>query len=394
MDREYEYLLHLMGAYLQEEEPEVIPDASWENLQRLAQIHNLTGVLNYVAMTYPICPDRQKQAMHRRLCMSTIAGFSGRGALAEEFSQMLSDHEIDHIMMKGFVLKEFYPVPELRTYGDIDLVIRKEDRAKCHELMKELGFQVVTDWEPVYSYRRESEFYEIHTELLETDISAKVNCREYFRDLWDHVHCVEGNRFEFEPEYHFLYLLTHLAKHVVSSGAGIRMYMDVAVFVKHYGASLNWARIAEELNLLLLWDFANVVFHVVEQYFGIRNPTEGKPVNLEVMESFLTMTMAGGLFGMTGRNAGVTSIKNESRAHGGFSRLGTIKNRLFPAAETIENRYTYLQKRPWLLPVAWVHRLAITGSSFHEHTEEARSIMSVDQEEVQRLNRMYEEIGL
>lgn len=394
MEREKEYLLHLLGAYLRGDEPQIQPDADWERLRQLARIHNLAGVLAYLAMKYPVCQDRQAQAAHRKFCMSTIAGFAQRGSLAEAFSQTLSDHGIDHIMMKGFVIRDFYPVPEFRSYGDIDLVIRKDDRVKCHELMKQLGFAVETDWEPVYSYTRENEFYEIHTELLETDVSAKVNCREYFHDPWAHVRCAERNRFEFEPEYHFLYLLTHLAKHVVSTGAGIRMYLDVAVFVQHYRNSLNWGRIEEELESLYLRDFANVVLYVVQEYFGIPNPLEAKPVNPKTIDLFLEITMDGGVFGMVGQRAGVTSLKEENRSRGEFSRVGTMMNRLFPAADAIQNRYTYLQKYPWLLPAAWVHRLVKTRGRFHDHTVEARGILSANKEAVQKLSRVYEAIGL
>ena len=394
MEREKEYLLHLLGAYLRGDAPKIQPDADWERLRQLANVHNLSGLLAYLAMKYPICQDRQAQTAHRKFCMSTIAGFAQRGSLAEALSQTLSDHGIDHIMMKGYVIRNFYPVPELRSYGDIDLVIRKDDRIKCHELMKQLGFAVEADWEPVYSYKRENEFYEIHTELLETDISAKVNCREYFRDPWAHVHCAERSRFEFEPEYHFLYLLTHLAKHVVSKGAGIRMYLDVAVFVQHYRDSLNWGRIEAELESLCLREFANVVLNVVQECFGIPNPLEAKPVNPETMELFLETTLDGGIFGMVGQQAGVTSLKEEKRSHGKFSRVGTMMNRLFPAAGTIENRYTYLQRYPWLLPVAWVHRLVKTRDRFRDHTEEAWGIVSADKENVQKLNCLYEAIGL
>ena len=31
---------------------------------------------------------------------------------------------------------------------------------------------------------------------------------------------------------------------------------------------------------------------------------------------------------------------------------------MFPKREYLEHRYPYLKKRPYLLPVAWVHRLA------------------------------------
>lgn len=68
--------------------------------------------------------------------------------------------------------------------------------------------------------------------------------------------------------------------------------------------------------------------------------------------------------------------------------------RLFPAADTIQNRCTYLQKYPWLLPAAWVHRLVKTRGRFHDHTMEARGILSANKEAVQKLSRVYEAIGL
>ena len=122
MEREKEYLLHLLGAYLRGDEPQIQPDVDWERLRQLARIHNLAGVLAYLEMKYPVCQDRQAQAAHRKFCMSTIAGFAQRGSLAEAFSQTLSDHGIDHIMMKGFVIRDFYPVPELRSYGDAGFI--------------------------------------------------------------------------------------------------------------------------------------------------------------------------------------------------------------------------------------------------------------------------------
>lgn len=54
----------------------------------------------------------------------------------------LDAHQIDHLLFKGFIVRDYYtPCPELRTFGDIDFVIRKEDRQKCDELMKELGYE-------------------------------------------------------------------------------------------------------------------------------------------------------------------------------------------------------------------------------------------------------------
>ena len=67
---------------------------------------------------------------------------------------------------------------------------------------------------------------------------------------------------------------------------------------------------------------------------------------------------------------------------------------LFPSANKIETRYTYLQGRHWLLPVAWVHRLFKTRSSWGDHAKQAQDIMNADTEEILKMRRLYKKIGL
>ena len=394
MERESQYLLHLLGAYIKNETPQVRREIDWYQLVKLANIHNLTGTLGYMVMTYPICPDQDLCTRLRSQCMTNLIHFANRGELASVFSGTLAEHGIDHIFMKGYVLREFYPVPELRTFGDIDIVIRQEDRGRCHELMKQLGFQIKTDWEPVYSYLNENEFYELHTELLETDVSSRADYRDYFRDLWQHVMEAGEHCYQFQPEYHFLYMLVHIAKHIVGSGAGLRMYLDVAVFVQHYGERLDWAHISRELETMKLAAFANAVLTLVQESFGIKSPINLLPIPAQTKADFLAFTVDGGVFGQNSRDSGVNSLKNESRSTGEISRTGTIVRRLFPSAQSIKSRYTYLQDRPWLLPAAWVHRLIRTKDKLRDHAQEAQNILSADREAVQKLNALFDEIGL
>lgn len=394
MEKESRYLLHLLGAYLKNEEPEVRPEVDWRALVELAHIHSLAGTLGYMTMTYPICPDGEVCAFLRGRCMDNLIRFANRAALAEDFRRALAQRGIDHIVMKGLVLREFYPVPELRTFGDIDLVIRPEDRKRCHELMLELGFSVKTDWEPVYSYVRDNEFYEIHTELLEVDVSEKADYRGYFRKVWDHAVETEPHCWQFTPEYHFLYLLVHIAKHVTGSGAGLRMYLDIAVFVRQYGDALDWAWVAGELEKLRLAAFANAVLTLVREAFGVTAPLALTPMAERTLDAFLEFTVSGGVFGQSNHDSGVNAMKNESRSGGEISRVGTIARRLFPPARTIQSRYTYLQTKPWLLPAAWVHRLVKTKDKLHDHAQEMQHILSADKSQVRTLNQMFDEIGL
>ena len=394
MDRESEYLLHLLGAYLREERPEPIADADWKKLTQLARTHNVVGILGYMAMSWKLCPDPQLQSGLRMACLNTIGSFAGRGALAEEFSSRLSERGIDHIVMKGLVLRHDFPVPELRTFGDVDLVIRPEDREKCHGLMLELGFSVKTDWEPVYTYVRGTEVYEIHTRIMEVDVAEKANCRPYFDRAWDHARRTGEHRFEFTPEFHFLYLLTHIAKHVAGRGAGIRMYLDVAAFLRRRGGELDWNRVEQDLERLSLSDFANTALTLVYDCFGIAAPGVRKPLPEQLRRDFLEFTMSGGIFGREGQTDGVHALEQGNRGGDEISKAGTLMKRLFPPAESIRDRYTYLQEKPWLLPAAWVHRLAVKKTGWREHTRQAREILSADKETVRKLAWFYRDIGL
>lgn len=388
MEREYRDFLRLMGAFVREEPPRLGADTNWERLAELSRVHSLIGVWGYMLTNYHLCPEMAEGARH--LCISTIAGFSQRNALAEQFSRDLAEQGIDHILMKGYVVKDCYCVPELRTYGDIDLAIRPEDRQRCHHFLLSRGFQVKTDWEPVYSYIRGQEFYELHTRLLDTDIPGKPRLEQWFANPWENAIPMGNHCWKFSTEYHFLYLLAHLAKHISGSGAGVRMYMDIALYVRRFGEDMDWDWVTRSLEETGLASFGNTVLSFVDRYFGVNSPL-GRGVSREILEELAVFTISGGIFGREGRDSGTLTLKGEKPD---ATPAGTVLRRLFPPAKTIENRYTYLQKCPWLLPGAWIHRLVKTRKSWRDHTREARNILTADEETVHTLRQILSKIGL
>lgn len=72
----------------------------------------------------------------------------------------------------------------------------------------------------------------------------------------------------------------------------------------------------------------------------------------------------------------------------------TLFHRVFPSAETIERRYTYLQGHRWLLPVAWIHRVFRNRDQWGNHAKQAKKILNADEEQVRQLKKIYAEIGL
>ena len=228
---------------------------------------------------------------------------------------------------------------------------------------------------------------------MEIDVSEKADYRGYFRKMWQYARPVSPHSYRFTPEFHFLYMLTHIAKHIHGSGAGVRMYLDVAVFIRHYGEQADWPWIGTQLETLKLSQFAGVVLSAVETWFSVPCPMAHRMADPVVLNTFRDFTLEAGVFGHHNREDTMAGLKH-TNPEKGSPRLRHLLRRAFPPAKTIQSRYTYLQKKPWLLPVAWGHRLIKTSSHLGEHAREARQILHADPEAVQKLHKLMKDIGL
>ena len=172
------------------------------------------------------------------------------------------------------------------------------------------------------------------------------------------------------------------------------MYVDIAFFIKHFGDSIDWNWISGELEKLQFQDFANITLTAVEQWFGVTSPLTLRPIAGETLDDFLEFTLEGGTFGKYKRDESIVYLKQQNRNEEKVSKFKTLMFHIFPPVSSLENRYSYLQKRHWLLPVAWVHRLVDNRDSWGRYANDAKGIISADTEEALRLKRMYKEIGL
>ena len=388
-----QYLLRVLRGFVQGEDPGVF-SGDWQQLLELAAMHSVSGILGHSVMSFPHPDSAPLAPVMRRQCLQTMAIFSQRGEAMARLSQAFSAEGIDHLLFKGYVVREYYTIPELRTFGDIDFLIHPADREKSDALMKRLGFAPKDNWEPIYSYLKGAEHYEIHSHVLETDISERADYREYFSRAWDYAEQKSEHTCVLRPEYHLLYLLTHIAKHIHGAGAGVRMYLDIAFFLRHFGDTLDWDWFRGELEKLRFYDFTNMVFVFVQREFGVESPIPLRAVDEQTYQAFLDFTMSGGTFGKFGRDSAVIQLKNENIGEENVSKGKTLLHRFFPPASQIERRYTYLQGRHWLLPAAWVHRVIKNKDLIGARIEEAQNIVAADTEEVRKLRRIYQEIGL
>ena len=381
-------MIPLLRAFIHGTKPEVTDPAA---LLRIAQMQNLLPVLAYMDKKWQLFSDETLRAQLGRQLRQTLFLHNQRYCAFESLSEALSGAHIDHLPVKGWYLRHLYEVPELRTFGDIDILIRREDRARVHELMLAQGFTVQTDWEPTYTYRRGAELYELHTNLMDASLDDRSDLPAYFADAWTHAAPVRGRCHAPEETFHFLYTLCHLAKHLYAGGAGLRMYLDAALFVHRRGNELDWAAVRREMETLKLGLFLDTVLSCCESWFAVTAPCDFERV--KAAEELLSYTLDADLFGKL-RDKSVVQSRNRRENADDDGRRSAVRRILFPPYKALVKRYTYIQGRKWLIPVALVHRAAVNVKNLTARTRAIRSIAAASREDVDAYDDFMTRIGL
>lgn len=381
-------LIGLVRAFVQGTQP---PAADPAALIPAAQLQNLLPVLAYMDKKWQLFSDEALKTQLGRQLRQTLFVHTQRYCAFESLSEALSTAGIDHLPVKGWYLRHLYEVPELRTFGDIDILIHREDRQRTHELMRAMGLTVQTDWEPTYTYRRGAELYELHTNLMDASLDDRSDLPAYFADAWSHAAPVHGRCYAPEQTFHFLYTLCHLAKHLYRGGAGLRMYLDAALFIQKAGAQLHWAAIRREMETLKLGRFLDTVLSCCESWFGVTAPCAFARV--EAVEELLRYTLDADLFGKL-RDKSVLESRNRRETPDSDGRAAAVRRILFPPYEALVKRYTYIEGKKWLIPAALVHRAAVNLKNLSARTDSIRSIAATSREDVDAYDDFMTRIGL
>lgn len=356
MTKEQTQFLNILRQFVAGEDAKLPKDADLKVLSKLGKIHNLSAVVCYALNRQIIdlgFDDGAEAKNLQRILFKTIMLQTERLELFDKLLDEINQKGIKVILMKGSVLNRYYSDKMLRTFGDIDFLIEPESREKLHFLMIELGYEHSVAENTVWTYTKGHEKYEVHTSLLPNrDVLTKGMC-SFIDSVFDSlVPTKREHIFELEPSYHFAFSLLHTAKHMRATGAGARMYLDMALMIKNE-PNIDFERVTKFTDLLGLTDFLYSSLYLCEKWFGILPPiaiTKPKKAPFEMMEEYIII---GGVFGYNERNPAVVRIRDQKR---GRTKGSAFLEYVFPSYKNMRGSYKYLNGRPWLLPVVWVQR--------------------------------------
>lgn len=278
-------------------------------------------------------------------------------------------------VMKGIICRNLYPQPEHRPSADEDLLIDEKDFPACHQAILEYGLQLVDPTEDIWNSHevayqdQETLLYiEVHKQMFPTGSPIFSKWNDYFGR--NPENCITDQIYGFtlytlDHTDHLLYLILHAFKHFLYGGFGIRQIADIALFSKEYAEKIDWGTIQTALCEVNAKDFTRALYKIANQYLSLEltQPLILPGWNLaEIDETGLLFdVMESGLYGAStprrqhSSNMTLYAVENKQAKKG--SHLSALLHTVFLPRKNLEKRYPYLQKVPFLLPLAWSQRI-------------------------------------
>lgn len=390
MKKEEQFLIAVCKAYLNQTVIRIDDEINFESFYETAREHNLLAIAFCVLKNSDnknvIPPDVYKK--FEDSFYETIIRYDAQSRVILELDHVLSKNNIKHIFFKGSEIREYYPVKEARAMGDIDILIEAENRNTVKNILTDNGYQLKNSNGPVYDYIKNGVLIEMHTKIISGKI-GNSDAEAYFANAFEHAE-FDNCKSHLDTNYHFAYLIAHIAHHFWFYGAGIKLILDLAVMQKQF--KIDYDIVFNILKAINLDHFAEIILAVCEKWFGTTDLFKADTSQTEIF------IVSFGAFGNAKRNKAAVIQRKELEEGKKNNSFLTRLRLLFPSYNKIKNipYIKFIEGRPWLLPLAWIYRLIYNLKNKKEFIKEATKSLGSDETNdlAKKEFSYFEEIGL
>lgn len=354
-------------------------NVDWPAIFTLANQQKLLPILFEAVRKMPAAEENVALfAVTKQQVIGQVLNQTVRSAEFSDLYHKLRSAGLHPIVVKGQLCSRLYPLKDHRISADDDIYIPDAEFMACHEQLLANGLRTGTPADELasadeVSYTKDGSplYIELHRHLFDSAEDAHDELNHFFTD----INPVEMDGFlAMPPHEHLLYLILHAYKHFVRSGIGARQFCDIGLWARAYHAEIDWQLLHEQCESVHAATFAAAAFCIAREYLGIDFDLPAPWDSSIDVEPLLHDTLCGGVYGSNDltRLHSSTVTLNAVKA----SRTGeksSVLSTVFPKREYLERRYPYLKKRPYLLPVAWVQRIAHYASEKQSGTGNSAS---------------------
>lgn len=282
--------------------------------------------------------------------------------------------DINYLPLKGSVLRYYYPVADMRVMGDTDLMIEKFARKDARAIMEKCGykFEQSKSGHDIYS-NENGNVYELHY-MPEDKSSFHQKLLERALPVGD-----SGTRLALNHSDFYLYMISHLARHMRTTGAGLRLFADIKVFYSRCGDKLDAGYVSSALTEMGLVAFESAVKEAIYSLFYGAKASEDT-------QALIDYIFSGGVFG---------SDENYfANRRGDKGKLAYLFSSAFPGFGEMKKRYKCLKYVPFLLPLFWVIRWFSLLFRGEKPSKRYAASASVSREQLKKNKQLMIKLGL
>ena len=343
-------------------------------IYKMSEIHHVVPMIYNAAYNedfFKEC-DANFQAMFKSSAFRYIFSQIQRTNHFLEVYKKLSEKNIKILVFKGIIFRNMYNNPDDRISSDEDILIKKEDYEKVKEFFLSEGFEFIDKGEECAYFSKSTGLcIEVSTSLFSHESKAYGHLNKLFEDVFEKSIKINIDKIDIltlSHEQHLIYIVFHNMKHFLTGGFGIRQVADFSKYIETYGEYINWKKFWSDLKDLNYDTFALNLIEISLKYLGFNDDKITYPDNItsfdELKNSQKYYINSESLINDI-LDAGVFGASTMDRKHTALMTLDAVEdkkksNRLkavFPNVNYLKDNYTYLQKYPILLPVAWGQRI-------------------------------------
>lgn len=366
------YVIRLVSAVINGTQPEEKDESlEWKSIIEFSKKQSVLNIISYACEKLRNKPDAETMKFLKEFRMQKIIVEAQQEIEACDAMDKLEEMQAKHMPLKGYIIKNLYPSPDMRTMGDLDLLIEEE---RCGEIVAAFvaeGFTSCAEGDLHSNVERGNAYIEFHRSMVN---EKHETLSKYFGKGFGRAKLSQGYsyRYELSHEDLYIFLIAHIAKHYRYGGTGIRSLLDLYVYRKAY-PDMDCRYIDTELEKINLLVFGKKIEKISDDWYS-----GGFSGEYDTVSSYI---VSGGVYG--DENAPLLNeFINDTQ---GSIKVTKIKNwftTVFPGKELMTTRYPVLKKCIILLPLFWVVRffdtLIRTPQNFKKSVRDTTSIMKID----------------
>ncbi|WP_303138223.1 nucleotidyltransferase family protein [uncultured Eubacterium sp.] len=291
----------------------------------------------------------------------------------EAIQDFFEKNNIWYMLLKGMVIRKYYPAPELREMADNDILFDNKYSKEVYEFMTARGYKS-DDYNKGYhdEYLKPPAYnFEMHRQLVSS--KERPKWYEYYKDVKsilikdtneNRETAVNSesnntsNQFYFSDNDFYVYFIVHTYKHFLNSGMGLRTVLDVYLYVSNLQEKLDFDYIEEQLKKLDAYDFEqtfrSIAFKMFDENLEDRKWWDLFDVKEQEMLSYvLDAGTYGNLENSVAHKMGYTKGEKKKTS----DKAKYIFRRLFPSMDTIEEFFPFFYKHKWAIPFLYIYRI-------------------------------------